>query len=201
VFLALRFSPLPTPRIDNNTLELYAVRIVLAKLHRDYMCGDLGSGRYRSFWTVDDPTIIGASFLYGSRIMSKGNRVLERPAHCIVQLRAYEMWDARGRCLGDHQKDWSDAELEFESKRTSSGNMRELFVKWRATELWLLHGRPFGRDWDFWLRAQREVDNPEAYIDRVRRRAYEIWEEEDHPDGESSKHWAKAEGDIAASDS
>ena len=132
--------------------------------------------------------------------MSSENRVLDSPANCVIRLRAYELWEANGHRLWEPEKDWSKAELEFEAHKKSS-ERRQFFIKWRATELWLLHRRPNHRDWEFWLRAQREVDNPEAYINRVRRRAYEIWEQAGRPEGESAKHWAKAEEEIAVGDS
>lgn len=36
-------------------------------------------------------------------------------------------------------------------------------------------------------------------IERIKQRAYEIWEAEGRPDGKNMEHWAQAEGEIAGS--
>lgn len=36
-------------------------------------------------------------------------------------------------------------------------------------------------------------------IERIRRRAYEIWVSEGHPDGKDMEHWIRAEAEIAGS--
>jgi Protein of unknown function (DUF2934) len=36
----------------------------------------------------------------------------------------------------------------------------------------------------------------DSYEDRVRERAYEMWEEEGKPEGEHSRHWNNAEDEL-----
>lgn len=45
--------------------------------------------------------------------------------------------------------------------------------------------------------ATKDDDAQPPMEDRVRRRAYQIWEEEGWPDGRQGDHWSRAEREIA----
>jgi len=128
--------------------------------------------------------------------MSDGERMLESLAHCVVQLRAYELWEERERRLWEDVKDWLDAEREFEAQKKSSQNRRALFIKWRAKELWLLYLRPVDRDDELWRQAEHDVDEDrEASIARV---AYRKWKDAGCPAGTAKKDWTDAQSEVAA---
>ena len=66
-----------------------------------------------------------------------------------------------------------DLACEFESDRSGVGKTPR--ISERAHEIWIEQGRPEGRDLEFWLAAERELDANEGHLfqsDRgVRRRA------------------------------
>jgi hypothetical protein len=51
------------------------------------------------------------------------------------------------------------ADLADELETTATEMERRLRIRERAHALWIEHGRPHGRDEEFWLAAEREVDS------------------------------------------
>jgi hypothetical protein len=51
------------------------------------------------------------------------------------------------------------SELADDLEKTAEEMERRLRIRELAHALWVSHGRPQGRDIEFWLAAEREVDN------------------------------------------
>lgn len=46
------------------------------------------------------------------------------------------------------------------------------------------------------LRQDSAQDAPDALFDRIRERAYQLWEDEGRPEGRAEENWAQAEREI-----
>jgi hypothetical protein len=114
---------------------------------------------------------------------------VKRPAHCVVKHHAFLRWCGRSRDLWHAETDWYGAECSL------SQELERVLVRWRAEELWILHGRPIGRDEEFWLKAERQVRDPEPYMARVQTRAFEISQE--RPGAPPEENWDEAQRQVA----
>jgi hypothetical protein len=84
----------------------------------------------------------------------------------------------------------------------------------RAYELWQQAGEPKGRDWEFYLQAEKELRNendPPADMpdkvkgwdamayptdEQIRERAYQLWEKLGKPEGRTDEFWHRAEQEL-----
>ena len=78
------------------------------------------------------------------------SRDLRQRAARFRRMRRHILDPAAERAAGD---------LADELERTAEEMERRLRIRERAHALWVSHGRPQGRDVEFWLAAEREVDN------------------------------------------
>ncbi len=62
------------------------------------------------------------------------------------------------RHITDPAADRAASDLADEMERTAEEMERRLHIRELAHALWVSHGRPQGRDEEFWLAAEREVD-------------------------------------------
>jgi hypothetical protein len=73
------------------------------------------------------------------------------------------------RQIGDVAAVKAICELAEEAEMTAAELEKRHFTGERAHEIWIQHGRPAGRDVEFWLAAERELEGEET--SRIRRRA------------------------------
>jgi hypothetical protein len=71
--------------------------------------------------------------------------------------------------IGDAAAVKAAGELAEEAEVTAAELEKRHFTRKRAHEIWIEHGRPHGRDVEFWLTAERELEDERT--GRVRRRA------------------------------
>jgi hypothetical protein len=62
------------------------------------------------------------------------------------------------RMIRDPAAEKAIREVASELEVTAEGLERQQLIHERAHEIWIQHGRPEGRDVEFWLAAEREVD-------------------------------------------
>jgi hypothetical protein len=73
------------------------------------------------------------------------------------------------RQIGDPAALKAISELAEEAEMTAAELEKRHHTRERAREIWIEHGRPEGRDVEFWLAAERELQGEQTR--RVQRRA------------------------------